>query len=119
VRRKMTEPTLTEQVHGKTIVRVQEKAPDSDTGYEMENLIVLHFEDGTGLELRGSGDDCDEWIEAELLDEGQIKQRRTRQFARSCLADRDIRTYCGIDCSIAREQCARRRSRTAKPTAAP
>lgn len=68
--------TLTEQLHGKTIVRVQENAPDPVAGYPHENVIVLHFEDGTGLELRGSGDDCDEWIEADVLDYDALRQRR-------------------------------------------
>jgi hypothetical protein len=68
--------TLTEQLAHKTIVRVQENASNPVSGWPSESRIILHFADGTGLELAGSGDDCDEWIEAEVLDAAAISERR-------------------------------------------
>lgn len=60
---------------GKTVERVETPTPSPYDGRADESRIVLHLTDGSAVELIGSGDDCDDWIEARALSHSEQLER--------------------------------------------
>jgi hypothetical protein len=55
---------------GKTIRCVEEDATSPVDGRDDESRLVIYCTDGTAIEIKGGGDDCDEWVSfAELTDD--------------------------------------------------
>ncbi len=111
----MTEPTLTEQLAHKTIIRVELNAPNPRDGREDEARILLHHADGTALEIVGGGDDCDDWVNIELLDAEAIQALRQlqadyayKQGVKAIEREKYLAKYLALTCE---ERCAERLKR--------
>ncbi len=64
---------------GKTIARVDERAPSPWDGTPSENRIILFFTDETAVEFVGSGDDCDSWLSCETVSAEELAARDTKR----------------------------------------
>lgn len=68
---------MTELESGKTIELVEDHPPSPYDGSPDQSRIVLHFTDGTMVELTGEGDDCDNSISAQTLEPAEHDRRLT------------------------------------------
>lgn len=62
-------------MEGKMVGLVETPIPNPYDGSPDESRIVLHFTDGTSVEIKGGGDDCDDWVEIEALSHSEQLER--------------------------------------------
>lgn len=60
---------------GKTVERVETPVPSPYNGRPDESRIALYFTDGTVVEVKGGGDDCDGWVEVESFSHSEQLER--------------------------------------------
>jgi hypothetical protein len=93
---------------GKAVDRIERDAPSPHTGEADGSRLLLHFTDGTALEIVGGGGDCDGWINDALLssDDLAARRRKSEEYAADQRAKaREREEWMALTCE---ERAARR-----------